>query len=449
MLIHIAIAMCLSQCPAEFDQALNAPGGLSGTSVSIDGDVAVIGSPLATGTDWASGMVLVYRLIDGVWTKEAELVADDIDVGDMMGVSVDVSGNRVIAGAWFEDHAGSNSGAAYIFEISDGNWSQVAKLTASDAGAEDTFGRRVAILGDTCIVTSPLDDDNGSSSGAAYVFQFDKTWQQTQKLVAKDGASGDQFGLGLGMDEFHVVVGSPWAMKGAGQVHVFNRSGNIFTETQTLTDLDGHALDNFGFGVDVSGDWLMAGSYHDGDLGEDAGSLFVYVHTSDAGFQFHQQLYSQSDKNPDEQFGVSVAVEESVMIIGHRFGADNLLRTGTASVYDFTESVWEYRTTLVPTFGTLQGEFGWSVAIDGNNAIVGAPFHEPDGYAELFVGMTSACECIADISGDGIVGVTDLLSVIAAWGTCVSCDADLNGDGIVNVSDLLTVISLWGNCPSF
>jgi hypothetical protein len=103
----------------------------------------------------------------------------------------------------------------------------------------------------------------------------------------------------------------------------------------------------------------------------------------------------------------------------------------------------------VPTFGTSQGEFGWSVAIDGNNAIVGAPFHEPDGYAELFVGMTSACECIADISGDGIVGVTDLLSVIAAWGTCVSCDADLNGDGIVNVSDLLTVISFWGNCPSF
>ena len=208
MLIHIAIAVCLSQCPAEFNQSLNSPGGLSGTSVAIDGDVAVIGSPLATGTDWASGMVLVYRLIDGVWIREAELVADDIDVGDMMGVSVDVSGNRVITGAWFEDHAGSNSGAAYIFEFNGSYWSQEVKLTASDASAEDIFGRQVAIDGDTCIVTSPLDDDNGSSSGGAYVFQLNDTWQQTQKLVAKNGASGDQFGLGLAMDETHVVIGS-------------------------------------------------------------------------------------------------------------------------------------------------------------------------------------------------------------------------------------------------
>ena len=446
MLIHIAIAACISQCPAEFDQALNTPGGLSGTSVAIDGDVAVIGSPLATGTDWASGMVLVYRLIDEVWIREAELIADDIDVGDMMGVSVDVSGNRVIAGAWFEDYAGSNSGAAYIFEFSGGNWSQEVKLTASDAGAEDAFGRQVAIDGDTCVVTSPLDDDNGSSSGGAYVFQFDGTWQQTQKLVAKEGASGDQFGLGLAMDENHVAIGSPWAMKGAGQVHVFAKAGNEYLETQTLSDPNGISQDNFGFGIDVNGLWLMVGAYHDGDLGADSGSLFAYAQTVDAEFQFHQQLYSQWNQYPDEQFGVSVSVDESVMIVGHRFGEDNLLRTGAASVYDFSESTWEHRTTLLPAVGSLEGEFGWSVALDGNNVIVGAPWNEPDGYAELFNGMLGSCDCVADINGDNIVNVPDLLSVIAAWGVCESCQEDINEDGIVDVSDLLIIISNWGDC---
>ena len=137
---------------------------------------------------------------------------------------------------------------------------------------------------------------------------------------------------------------------------------------------------------------------------------------------------------------------DSVMIVGHRFGVDNLLRTGAASVYDIGEGVWEYRTTLVPTQGSLEGEFGWSVAIDGDNAIVGAPWNKPDGYAELFVGMTETCDCEADVNGDWTVNVSDVLAIIAAWGACELCDEDINQDDIVDVSDLLTVIARWGDC---
>ena len=164
MLISCVLSMCLWQCPAEVDQTPTTPDGLAGTSVAIDGDLAVIGAPIGTGNDWATGMAIVYRNIDNVWVREAELIAHDGQVGDMMGVSVAISGNRVIAGAWFENHAGTNSGAAYIFQYIGDEWIQTDKLVASDGAAQDSFGRRCAIDGDTCVVTAPLDDDNGSSS---------------------------------------------------------------------------------------------------------------------------------------------------------------------------------------------------------------------------------------------------------------------------------------------
>jgi len=448
MLVYALFSVLLTQCPAEYDIPLTTPGGLSGTSVAIDGDIAVIGSPLGTGTDWASGMVLVYRLQNGTWIKDAELVANDIDAGDMMGVSVDVSGNRVIAGAWFEDHAGSNSGAAYIFENTGGKWFQVAKLSANDASPEDSFGRRVAIEGNFCVVTSPLDDDNGATSGSAYVYQYDPldfSWHQFQKIIAKNGSPGDQFGLGLAMKGELLAIGSPWANDGAGQVHIFDQLLGSYTESQTLVNPTGEAMDNFGFGLDISEFWLAVGSYHNADIGFDAGSLSLFARTFDGGWIPQGQIYPEGLSLEGEQFGVSVAIDGSVMLVGHRFGVTEKIISGTASIYDLENGSWSFRTNLKPSKPFHEGEFGWSVAIDGNHAIIGAPWTQPDGCAELFIGTTEDCECLADIDGDEIVNVNDLLIVIGYWGTA-DTPADINDDGIVDVSDLLIVVGSWGAC---
>jgi len=438
----------LAQCPADYDIPLTTSGGLSGTSVAIDGDIAVIGSPLGTGTDWASGMILVYRLQNGTWIRDAELVANDIDAGDMMGVSVDVSGNRVIAGAWFEDHAGSNSGAAYIFENNNGKWLQVAKLTANDASPEDSFGRRVAIEGDTCIVTSPLDDDNGATSGSAYAYQYDpldSTWYQSQKIIAKNGLPGDQFGLGLAMNGELLAIGSPWANDGAGQIHIFDHMFGKYTESQTLMDHTSEALDNFGFGLDISEDWLAVGSYHDADMGFDAGSLFLFSRALDGDWMPHEQIYPEGLNLEGEQFGVSVAIGESVMLVGHRFGITEKVASGTTSIYDLEDGSWSFRSHLYPSKPFHAGEFGWSVAIEGNHALIGAPWTQPDGYAELFIGMTEDCGCLADIDEDEVINVNDLLIIISEWGSTNS-PADISTNGIVDVSDLLIVIDNWGPC---
>ena len=55
-------------------------------------------------------------------------------------------------------------------------------------------------------------------------------------------------------------------------------------------------------------------------------------------------------------------------------------------------------------------------------------------------------DCVADITGDGTVGVDDMLDLISNFGPCGGCAADVNGDGIVGVDDILIVLSAWGDC---
>ena len=102
--------------------------------------------------------------------EQAKLTAWDGAAQDRFGSSVSVSGDTLVVGAWEDDDNGFNSGSAYVFVRGGTVWSRQAKLVASDAAADDQSGISVSVSGDTAVVGAWLDDDNGGSSGSAYVF---------------------------------------------------------------------------------------------------------------------------------------------------------------------------------------------------------------------------------------------------------------------------------------
>ena len=157
-------------------------------------------------------------------TGGSKLTASDGAAGDRFGSSVSVSGSRAVVGAPQDDYDGSSSGSAYVFErASDGTWSQAAKLTASDGAAEDTFGEKVSVSGNRIIVGGQLNDDSGVNSGAAYVFErnSDGTWSETTKLLAEDGAAGDEFGIGVGISGGIAFIGAAGDDSAAGSAYVY------------------------------------------------------------------------------------------------------------------------------------------------------------------------------------------------------------------------------------
>ena len=136
---------------------------------------------------------------------ETKVTAADAALGDYFGLSVALSGTTTIVGAYADDDAGSDSGSAYLFDTTTGN--QIAKLTADDAAGGDRFGYSVALSGTTAIVGAYGDDDAGSHSGSAYLFDT-TTNNQIAKLTAADAAGSDFFGYSVAISGTTAIVGA-------------------------------------------------------------------------------------------------------------------------------------------------------------------------------------------------------------------------------------------------
>jgi len=165
-------------------------------------------------------------------TQVAKLIADDGAVADYFGYSVAYSDGIAVVGAYNDDDKGSNSGSAYVFEMSDSSdatsWTQVKKLAPDDGAVDDRFGHSVAISDGTIVVGAYNDDDKGSSSGSAYVFEksdsSDATsWTQVEKLTADDGAWAASFGYdrGVAISDGTLVVGAYKDINRRGSAYVF------------------------------------------------------------------------------------------------------------------------------------------------------------------------------------------------------------------------------------
>lgn len=214
--------------------------------------------------------------------EEVKLTASDAGHLDRFGDfdSVAISGATVVVGAHANGDAGSSSGSAYVFFRSGSTWSEQAKLTASDAAADDQFGRSVSVSGDTVVVGAVGDDDGGSDSGSAYVFTRSGTlWSEQAKLTASDAAAGDWFGISVAVSGDTVVVGAPFDdgdHDRTGSVYVFLRSGTLWSQQAKLTSSDPEDSADLGISVSVSGDTVVAGARFDFSGANRTGSVHVY-----------------------------------------------------------------------------------------------------------------------------------------------------------------------------
>ena len=143
------------------------------------------------------------------FSEEEKLTASDAAGADQFGLVLGIDGDTVIVSSYFDDDNGGQSGSAYIFTRSGSTWSQQQKLTASDAAGSDRFGEGVAVSGDTAVVGAPREDENGSQSGSAYIFtRSGSTWTQQQKLITSDGVGSDRFSESVAIDGDTVVGGA-------------------------------------------------------------------------------------------------------------------------------------------------------------------------------------------------------------------------------------------------
>jgi hypothetical protein len=331
----------------------------------------------------------VFIRMDGVWIQQAKLTPDEAAGYDGFGISVALSGDTAVIGAFQDDHddAGSqDTGSAYVFTRTNGVWTRQAKLIASDAAAFDLFGISVAISGDTVVIGAYGDDNAGRDSGSAYVFtRTDGVWVQQAKLIASDAASLDEFGVSVAVSGDTAMVGAfseddnDAIQNGkfdSGSSYVFTRANGMWIQYAKLTASDAAAGMRFGRSLALNGDTAVVGAYADDVGGLDSGSAYVFTHTN--GVWTQQGKLTASDAAPFDYFGNSVALSGDIAVIG-AFTQDAVgIDSGSAYMFTRTGEVWTQRARL--TAGAAPADlFGYSVAVSGDTVMIGAPLNDAPG----------------------------------------------------------------------
>lgn len=361
---------------------ISGPGegaGLFGRSVATSGDTILVGAPFDSGGDTFSGSAYVYGFDGSQWTAEAEF--DVAEAGDAFGFAVALEGSRSVIGAPTHAEAQITSGAVYIFDFDGQDWVQQPIVTADDAGEDDKFGSALALDVSQFLVGAPFDDDQASDAGAAYVFQFDgEAWTQQAKLTASDGGADDNFGgTSVAIDGNVAIVGAPLHdgnTSDTGAAYVFRFNGETWTQEAKLTASDAAGGDNFGFSVSVVGATAIVGApFHD-EGAVDSGAAYTF--RFDGEIWVPQTKLTAPEAIADDNFGVSIDYDSELILVGAP-------RTpGVGSAYLFLSGVWNLLETLVPSDGSAGDDFGSAVAFFGLTSAVGAPFDDSAGSAYVF-----------------------------------------------------------------
>ncbi len=266
---------------------------------------------------------------------------------------------------------------------------EVAKLLASDGAAVDQFGVSVSVSGDMAAVGVPFDDDNGGGdSGSAYLYvRSGGVWSEQAKLLPSDGAAFDEFGASVSVNGDTVVVGATRDDDNgndSGSAYVFDLTGatGVVNEDAKLLPSDGAAFDEFGASVSVNGDTVVVGATRDDDNGNDSGSAYVFDLTGATGVVSEDAKLLPSDGAAFDEFGASVSVNGDTAVVGAPFDDDNGNDSGSAYVFGLTGAtgvVSEDAKLLPSDFANDGDRFGLFVSVSGDTAVVGAPFDDDNG----------------------------------------------------------------------
>ncbi len=350
-----------------------AAGDNFGHAVSLSGTIALVGAPHAKGKVTNSGAVYAYKRSGSSWSKQ-KLEALDGAAGDKFGQAVSISGAIALVGAP-EDNG---QGSTYVY-LQSGGWIQQQKMMDTGGSSGDQYGWSVSISSGAALVGAPYDDTPATDSGSALFYQYALCENQQQgKLTASDKAGGDQFGWAVSVSGNTALVGAVYDNSKAGSAYVYTRSGHTWTKQGKFTGSDTKKEHWFGYSVSISGNTALAGAPRYGSSAE--GAAYVFTRAGTAWSQ-QAKLDTTGQLGAWDKFGWSVSLSGDTALVGSPIYAGN--NSGAAYMYTRTGTTWSSPTRLKASNPMQNGNFGWSVSVSGNTALVGAP---PVNQAYVFTG---------------------------------------------------------------
>jgi hypothetical protein len=334
-------------------------------------------------------------------------------LNDYFGWSVAISGSYAIVGAYWEDDAGgTGSGKAYIFDVTTG--AVVHTLDNPNAygtSTDDYFGDSVAISGNYAIVGAYNEDDaGGTASGKAYIYNVTTgALLHTLDNPNPYGTSElDRFGWKVAATGNYAIVGAYLEADAggtsSGKVYIFDvTTGALVRTLDNPNAYNTSTSDNFGYSVAASGNYAIIGAHREDDAGgSSSGKAYIYNVTTGALLHTLDNPNAYSTSQGDN-FGYSVSISGNYAIVGASNEDDaGGTDSGKAYIYNVTTGALLHTLDNPNAYSSSLGDyFGDSVAISGNYAIVGASFENHGG------GIESGKAYIFDVTSGALVHTYD------------------------------------------
>jgi hypothetical protein len=358
------------------------PADRFGQSVSIDGDTIVVGSYLHA----AEGAAYVYTRSGDAWTLQQKLTAGDGETGMWFGYSVALDGDTIVVGApsVFPPVGTVRHGAVYVFTRDGATWTERTKLEVSQADVFDHFGYAVALHDGVLVATAPQLDLGGvASAGAAFVYEgVGADWSGTATLTEILPGVSSYFGTRVDIDGDLIIVGASQDRDAfgeqSGSAFLFGREGAGWSSLRRFEDPEGESLERFGSAVAIDGDRLAIGAPRSGAL--DTGAAFIYERVGPVWLGPDRRVVGGDSFGGDE-VGYSVALFGDLAVIGAPYDDDQGTNAGAAYVFERTGGLWTQRAKLLADDAEQGDYLGWSVAVYNDSIFVGAPQDDDLGVA--------------------------------------------------------------------
>jgi FG-GAP repeat/IPT/TIG domain len=283
------------------------------------------------------------------------------------------------------EDSGSGVPLVYVFVHSAGAWSLQATIRPFVHTSPVTIDA-LALSGDTAVIGCGYTDE------ALVYVRSGTTWSEQQELQADPPSQWlDDFGAAVAISGDTIVVGAPGDGQGTlsdpGAVYVFQRTGTSWTQQADLSQANGVVGDDFGSAVAIDGDTLLVGAW-----GRSFATGTVYVYSRAAGTWSQTDQLWAADKIPQMEFGCSVALSGQTALVGAPYnGATNFTPIGGAYVFSHSTSGWIQQARLQGADSETNDGFGDTVALSGDLAIVDAPQHH-EQYLHRGVAYAFRCD---------------------------------------------------------
>ena len=347
-------------------------------------------------------------------SNNGKIVASDRAEDDWFGYSVSISHDWALVSSWFNDTDSTssnllgNAGAVYFLQKqSNGNWIQKQKVVPSDRAADDYFGFAIAISGRRAIIGAPNEDENVSGgnflgkAGSAYIFELDSNgfWGEVQKIVPSDRFEADQFGYSVAIDSNYIVVGAPYQDRDeiglgyqpdAGAAYIFERNSlGVYKQKKKICAEHREYGGGFGASVAIDQNTILVGSPYEGTDVDSlnflsfSGSAYLFERDTLNKWDYRQKI-TASARQTDAIFGRYLDIHgDNLIVAAPRDSSDEnlanpLREAGAAYLFKRTNGMWSQTQKIAGTYREVQDDFGCSVSIYEDKAIVGSRHNDTD-----------------------------------------------------------------------